>query len=74
MPKRLRLTIYKEDPVNYRFLVHGSNPAIRGRFRTRIPLTGDSEMAAVKDALRAASRRLEPFVANLRMAHPTPPT
>jgi hypothetical protein len=35
MSKQSRLTIYKEDPINYRYLVHGANPSLRGRFRTR---------------------------------------
>jgi hypothetical protein len=39
-------------------------PSLRGRFRIPMPLTGDSEVAAIKDALRAGSRRLEPFIAN----------
>jgi hypothetical protein len=67
MPQKLRLTIYKEDPINYRYLVHGANPSIRGRLRIPVPLTGDSELIAIKEALQAGSHRLEPFIANLRV-------
>ena len=67
MPKRLRLVVYKEDDVNYRYRVHGAIPSIRGRFRTSTPLTGASELAAIKDALQTASSRLEPFIANLKV-------
>jgi hypothetical protein len=68
MPKRLRLVIYKNDAANYRYLVHGANPSIRGRFRSRASLTGDSEVAAIKSVL-SSSRRLEPFLANLKVMH-----
>lgn len=68
MPKRLRLVIYKNDAASYRYLVHGSNPSIRGRFQTPKSLTGDSEIAAVKSVL-SSSRRLEPFLANLKVMH-----
>jgi hypothetical protein len=67
MSKQLRLTIYKEGTTNYRYLVHGANPSLRGRFRIPIALTGNSELAAIKDALRAGSHRLEPFIANLKV-------
>jgi hypothetical protein len=67
MPKRLRLIVYKEDPFNYRYIVHGANPSLRGHFRTVMPFTGESEIAAIKDTLRASSRRLEPFIANLKV-------
>jgi len=67
MSKQLRLTIYKEGSTNYRYLVHGANPSLRGRFRIPIPLTGNSELVAIKDALRAGSHRLEPFIANLKV-------
>ena len=26
MPRRLRLTIYKENLTNYRYILHGENP------------------------------------------------
>ena len=67
MPKRLRLVVYKEDDVNYRYRVHGANPSIRGRFRTSIPLTGASELVAIKGALQDGSYRLKPFIANLKV-------
>ena len=67
MSKQSRLMIYKEDSTNYRYLVHGANPSLRGRFRTPTPLTGDSELVAIKDALLAGSRRLEPYIANLKV-------
>lgn len=67
MPKRLRLVVYKEDDVNYRYRVHGAIPSIRGRFRTSTPVAGASELAAIKDALQTASSRLEPFIANLKV-------
>jgi hypothetical protein len=57
--------IYKNDAANYRYLVHGANPSIRGRFRTRASLTGDSEVAA--KSVLSSSRRLEPFLANLKV-------
>jgi hypothetical protein len=61
MSKQLRLTIYKEGSTNCRY------PSLRGRFRIPIPLTGNSELIAIKDALRAGSHRLEPFIANLKV-------
>jgi hypothetical protein len=67
--KQLRLMIYKEDSINYRYLVHGANPSLRGRFRTPTPMTGDSELAAIKNALQAGSNRLEPYIANLKVVH-----
>jgi hypothetical protein len=67
MSKRLRLMIYKEDPINYRYLVHGANPSLRGRFRTPTPLTGDSELVAIKNALQARFHCLEPYIANLKL-------
>jgi hypothetical protein len=67
MSKRLRLMIYKEDSINYRYLVHGANPSLRGRLHTPTSLTGDSESVAIKDALLAGSRRLEPYIANLKV-------
>jgi hypothetical protein len=67
MSKQLRLMIYKEDSVNYRYLVHGANPSLRGRFRTSTPMTGDSELVAVKNALQTRSYRLEPYIANLKV-------
>jgi hypothetical protein len=67
MSKQLRLMIYKEDSNNYRYLVHGANPSLRGRFRTPTPLTGDSELVAIKNALQARSRRLKPYIANLKV-------
>jgi hypothetical protein len=67
MPNRLRLSIYKRDPVNYRYILHGGNPSIRGRFRTATPLTGASELTAIKNALHALSPRLESYIANLKL-------
>ena len=67
MSKQLRLTIYKEDPINYRYLVHGANPSLRGRLRTPTPLTGDLELVAIKNALHARSHRLRPYIANLKI-------
>ena len=54
MPKRLRLVVYKEDEVNYRYRVHGANPTIRGRFRFSAAKTGNSELAAVKTLFKLA--------------------
>jgi hypothetical protein len=68
MPKRFRLTIYKEDQTNYRYILHGGNPSVRGRFRTLLPLERDSELAAIEDALQAISPRLESYIANLKVA------
>jgi hypothetical protein len=67
MPKRLRLVVYKEDELNYRYRVHGANPTIRGRFRISAPKTGDSESAAIKDSLKASSHRLSPFIPSLKV-------
>jgi hypothetical protein len=67
MSKQLRLTIYKEDAINYRYLVHGANPSLRGCFRTPAPMTGDSELVAIRNALQARSHRLEPYIANLKV-------
>ena len=67
MPKRLRLVVYKDDEVNYRYRVHGAIPSIRGRFRISAPLTGDSELVAIKDALQAGSHRLGPFIESLKV-------
>ncbi len=67
MPKRLRLTVYKEDAVNYRYVLHGGNPSTRGRIRTPIPLAGDSELTAIKGALQASSPHLESYIANLKL-------
>jgi hypothetical protein len=67
MPKRLRLTIYREGSANYGYVLHGANPSVRGRFRTSVQLTGDSELAAIKDALHAFSPRLQSYIANLRI-------
>jgi hypothetical protein len=66
MPSRLRLTIYKRDPVNYRYILHGGNPSIRGRFRTAGPLTGALEFTAIKEALHALSPQLGSYIANLK--------
>ncbi len=68
MRKRLRLTVYRQDPTNYRYILHGGNPSVRGRIRTPVPLTGDSELAAIKEALQALSPRLESYIANLQLA------
>jgi hypothetical protein len=67
MSKQLQLMIYKEDSINYRYLVHGANPSLRGRFRTPTPLTGDSELVAIKNVLQARSPRLDPYIANLKV-------
>ncbi len=67
MPKRLRLVVYKEDEINYRYRVHGANPTIRGRFRISAAKTGASELSAIKGTLQAISNRLEPFIANLKV-------
>ena len=67
MSKQLRLMIYKEDSINYRYLVHGANPSLRGRFRIPAVLTGDSELVAIKDALEARSHRLKPYIASLKV-------
>jgi hypothetical protein len=32
-----------------------------------MPFNGESEIAAIKDALRSSSRSLEPFIANLKV-------
>jgi hypothetical protein len=64
MPKRLRLIVYKEDPVNYRYIVHGANPSLRGRFRTRMPFNGEAEWLPSKMLCgppRAAWSRLLPI-------------
>jgi hypothetical protein len=52
--KQLRLMIYKEESTNYRYLVHGANPSLRGRFGTPTPLTGDSELVAIKTRFKLA--------------------
>jgi hypothetical protein len=65
MSEQLRLMIYKEDSINYRYLVHGANPSLRGRFRTPTPLTGDSALVAIKNAL-------EPTARNSRTGQPRP--
>jgi hypothetical protein len=67
MPKRLKLVIYKNEAANYRYLVHGSNPSIRGRLQIQKSFTGDSELAVIKNALHATSRRLDPFIAHLKV-------
>lgn len=67
VPKRLRLVVYKEDEVNYRYRVHGANPTIRGRFRISAAKAGVSELAVIKDSLQARSHRLNPFIASLKV-------
>ena len=67
MPKRLRLVVYKEDDVNYRYRVHGANPSFRGRVHTSLPMRGASELAAIKGALQDGTYRLKPFIANLKV-------
>ena len=72
MPKRLRLVVYKEDEVNYRYRVHGANPTIRGRFRISAAKTGDSELAVIKHSLQASSHRLSPFITSLKVVSLSP--
>jgi hypothetical protein len=33
MPIHQRLVIYQEDDLNYRYVLHGANPSVRGRVR-----------------------------------------
>jgi len=66
MKKKQRLVIYKEGPTDYRYIIHGSNPAVRGRFRTRSPAEGVAELAQIKAAL-PSSHFIGPELAHLKI-------
>jgi hypothetical protein len=68
MKDKLRLVIYSDGKLDYRYVLHGSNPTVRGHVHIAKPVTEDDDAlkAQIKAAL-PASRQLESAVAHLKI-------
>jgi hypothetical protein len=67
MKNKLRLVIYSHGKLDYRYVLHGSNPTARGQVRIAEPATGDDALKAKIKAALPASRQLESAVAHLKI-------
>jgi hypothetical protein len=59
MKDKLRLVIYSDGKLHCRYMLHGSNPTVRGRIHIAEPATEDDALKAQIKAAVPASRQLE---------------
>jgi hypothetical protein len=69
MKNKLRLVIYGDGKLDYQYVLHGSNPAVRGHVHIAEPATEDDVLKAQIKAALPASRQLESAVAHLKLVH-----
>jgi hypothetical protein len=67
MKNKLRLVIYSDGELDYRYVLHGSNPAVRGYVHIAAPAIGDDALKAQIKAALPASRQLDSAVARLKI-------
>jgi hypothetical protein len=68
MKDKLRLVIYSDGKRDYRYVLHGSNPTVRGHVHIAEPATKDDVLKAQIRAALPASRHLESAAAHLKIA------
>jgi hypothetical protein len=71
MKKKLRLVIYSHGKLDYRYVLHGSNPTVRGHVHIAEPATKDDVLKAQIKAALPVSRQIESAVAHLKIMHTT---
>jgi hypothetical protein len=69
MKDKLRLVIDSDSKLDYRYVLHGNNPTVRGHVRNAEPATEDDALKAQIKAALPASRQLESAVAHLKIVH-----
>jgi hypothetical protein len=69
MKDKLRLVIYSDGKLDCRYVLHGSNPTVRGHVHIAEPSTEDDVLRAQIKAALSASRQLESAVAHLKIVH-----
>ena len=69
MKHKLRLVIYSDGTLDYRYVLHGSNPAVRGHVHIAKPATEDAALKAQIKAALPASRQIESAAAHLKIVH-----
>jgi hypothetical protein len=69
MKDKLRLVIYSDGKLDYRYVLHGSNPTVLGHIHIAEPATNDEVLKAQIKAALPASRRLESAAAHLKIVH-----
>ena len=69
MKNKLRLVIYSHGKLDYRYVLHGSNPTVRGHVHIAEPATEEDLLKAQIRAALPASRQLESAVAHLKILH-----
>jgi hypothetical protein len=69
MKDKLRLVIYSDGKLDHRYVLHGSNPTVRGHVHIAEPATEDDMLKAQIKAALPASRQLESAAAHLKIVH-----
>jgi hypothetical protein len=69
MKNKLRLVIYSDGKLDYRYVLHGSNPTVRRHVHIAEPTTVDDALKAQIKAALPASRLLESAVSHLKIVH-----
>jgi len=69
MTKKLRLVIYSHGKSDYRYVLHGSNPTVRGHVHIAKPAAQDDVLKAQLKAALPASRQIESAAAHLKIVH-----
>jgi hypothetical protein len=69
MKNKLRLVIYSLGRLDYRYVLHGSNPTVRGHVHIAEPAAKDDVLEAQIKAALPASRQLESAAAHLKIVH-----
>jgi hypothetical protein len=67
MKDKLRLVIYSDGKLDYRYVLHGSNPTVRGHIHIAEPASEDDALKAQIKAALPVSRQLQSAAAHLKI-------